>query len=98
MVRLVFVVQVPDPRDMGRVPVLLGPLDGSFLRRKGAQRVIGVVLHNVVGDRFALFPALGPRFDKNVSHDILQPARSHYAQTPDGVPFPFKQVSRTFAA
>ena len=51
MVGYFLVVEMPHARDKGRMAVLPGPVDRFFLRLKGAEHVVCVILHHKVFNR-----------------------------------------------
>jgi hypothetical protein len=59
------VIQMPDPSDVGRMAVLLRPLDCLALRFEGSEDVVRVVLDNVIIDGVPLGAAFWTRFDVN---------------------------------
>ena len=70
------VVQVPNPRDMRRVPVGLRPVDRFLLRAGGLQDVVSVILDDVVIDTRALRSLLWPRLNVDFRYDISSPLPS----------------------
>ncbi len=71
MIGLVLVAQMPDPRDVCGVSVLLGPIDRLFLGLKGRQNMVGVIFDNVILDRAAFRLALRARLDEYDGHILL---------------------------
>jgi hypothetical protein len=53
------VVEMPYARHKRRMAVLPGALDGIFLRLKGAEHVVGVILHHKVFNEAFFGTALG---------------------------------------
>lgn len=68
MIGPLFVVQVPDSGDKRCVPPGLRPIDGFMLRPESGKHVIGVIFHNIVGNRAPLRSAFGSRFNVNICH------------------------------
>ena len=71
MIRLLLIIQVPHASYMRRVSVAFRPIDRFPLRFKGAERLVGVVFHNIFLDMATLGAALGARFNVNVRHALL---------------------------
>ena len=59
MVGYFLVVEMPHARDKGRMAVLPGPVDRFFLRLKGAEHVVCVILHHKVFNVASLGTTLG---------------------------------------
>jgi hypothetical protein len=68
VIRLLFVVQMPDPGDERAVPVLFSPIDGLMLGPACVQDVVGVVLDDIIVDGIALRPPLWPGLNVNIGH------------------------------
>jgi hypothetical protein len=67
-IRLLFIVQMSDSRDMRRVPLSLGPTNCFFLRSESAKQMIGMIFDDVVVDWASVRTPLGTGFDVNDCH------------------------------
>jgi len=68
MIWLLLIVQVPHASHVGRVTFFSRPLDSFLLGPKDAERVISMILYNVVRNWTAFGPPLRAGFNKNCSH------------------------------
>lgn len=87
MIRLLFVIQVPDASDERVVTLALRPIDSFPLRSECAERVVGMVFDDIIVDARPLRTAFRTRFDVNVRHALLlgrfYPARTKIMQSPN---------------
>jgi len=71
VIRLHFVVQVPDASDKRVMAAFFCPIDRFLLRFEGAECVVRMVFDDIIVDRTTMRAALGPRFNINVRHGFL---------------------------
>src|SRR6516225_2665120 len=60
VVRLLFVVHMPDARDKRMVPFFLRPGDGFMLCFEGGQHMVRMILDNIIIDVRSLLTSLWP--------------------------------------
>ena len=68
VIRVLLVVQMTDPGDMRRVTVFPRPFDRLELRVARGQRMIRMVLDDIVRNQTSFRPALGASLDIDNRH------------------------------
>jgi hypothetical protein len=71
MIRLLFVIQVPDASDKRVMAAFFRPINRFLLRFEGAEFVVRVVFDDIIVDGTPMWPAFWARFDVNVRHAFL---------------------------
>jgi hypothetical protein len=66
--RFRFLVEVPDTRDVRRVAVRPGPVDGFVLRFESFEHMVGVIFDHIIVNRTSFRAAFGARLDVNIRH------------------------------
>ena len=57
VIRVLLIIQVPDPSDKGRVAILFCPLDRFVLCSERAEDLVGVIFDDIIVDRVAFWPS-----------------------------------------
>jgi len=70
MIRLLLVIQVPDPRDKRVVPHTLRPIDCLFLVGTGVKHAVRMIFNDIVGDRAAFLSPFGACLNVDVRHNF----------------------------
>jgi hypothetical protein len=71
VIRLLFIIQVPDASDKRGVALTFRPIDRFFLRFESAEHVVGMVFDDIIVDGVPMRATLGARFNVNVRHVLL---------------------------
>ena len=71
MVRLFFVIQVPDASDERGMSLTFCPIDSFTLRLKGSEHAVIIIFNNIIVDRASLRATLGTRFNIDIRHAFI---------------------------
>jgi hypothetical protein len=68
MIWPLLIIEMANTGYMGRMPILLRPIDRFLLGSESAERVIGMIFNDIIGNWTAFRSALWPRFDIHRRH------------------------------
>jgi len=71
VIRLLFVIEVPDASDKRGVAFSFRPIDRFLLRFEGAKFVVRMVFDDIIVDSTPMWAAFWARFNVNVRHAFL---------------------------
>jgi|SRR5579862_2421122 len=71
MIRVLLIIEMPNPSDEGRVATLYCPVYCLMLRSERGKDFVRVIFHDIIVDRIAFWAALGSGLNVNIRHDFL---------------------------